>query len=240
MNEPVAVDGSLEAAPVDVWAGLTREQKEAAFTAANKRLHALKLWDRYEELRSEYKSQGMAREEAQLAAIRFLPHDFKSMAAAEFPIHGLPIPPAKGKKSVTSTAVATMAKVPPRQARAIAVAKAISDDAREKHALNLLVLAVPDDRVADANEIARWVVNHLKVSLENVDADHVPDRTALVLLEQCRAEPGFCRNFLTKYMEKLLPSKQQTDEDRALADDGREQLALVERTLVAVQQEADE
>jgi hypothetical protein len=179
------------------------------------------------------------RREATIAIIRnsdqFKPANFKSaIKPAELPLWGFRIPshasPKASRKVQQKLAAADDAQIETmvESEPVLATVRNLRD---EELRMAQLMLDVPAGMEADMKTIVRWVIEHLKISLSSIQADTIPCRAALVLLEDCRADADFRRSLLTKWMDKLMPTKTQVEYEAQFADDGRKSLSLVERTI---------
>lgn len=225
-----------------------------ALTALRQRLHRS---GKYEEWRAKadelfeesiagqdlgHKAIQRAKRMAQVAAARALKTcqaNLASVDPAELPLWGFKAPShaSHAEKRRVSKLLVDDTEVLEAALHREPLLQGVKELAQEEARLQWLVLQVPPNCEADTKLIVKWVIDYMKVSLDCVEPDDVPSRSALILLAECRADDMFRRDFLKKWMDKFLPTKAQVEYEQMFADDGQKSLSLVEDTLAVVTRE---
>lgn len=91
--------------------------------------------------------------------------------------------------------------------------------------------AVGPDRTASELDVVRWVFNHYKVPLDQINVDYIPSVGALGYLEYVNSSLPNYGTFIANAWTKLLPTKQTLEYEQSLKDDGRKNLDLLDEFL---------
>lgn len=225
-----------------------------ALSALNSRLHRSKQYDEYvalvEKLFQDKVTEGMkstarneAKRAAKIEASRLYRVPLAQLDVLELPLWGYEIPShnnAKALREASSALLGSDLEEIEEAVKSNPLLEGLKDSMMEERWLEQLWLRVPAEKEADAKSVVSWVISHLKVSMENIEPSMIPSRAALAVLDDCRKDDDFRRDFLKKWMDKFLPSKQQVEYEQRYADDGRQKFGMVERCLASLEDEGSE
>lgn len=97
---------------------------------------------------------------------------------------------------------------------------------------NDLALTVKGNRKVSTREVFEWVFENMHC--DDVTREMAPSNGAWGLLHRCRKDPDAMRDFDKQYA-KLLPTRAEIEAGDRFEDDGREQLAIIDKVYAAAE-----